>query len=191
MSAETVPPAPPKRTALWKKLLLLFALMIVAFVVLVALQPGEFRVSRSVTMAAPPSAPFEQVNDFHKWKDWSPWDQLDPNMKRTFDGPPAGKGATYAWAGDDKVGEGKMTILESIPGEKVVIKLEFIKPFPSESITEFAFKPEGGGTAVTWTMSGKNNFLSKAFTLFMNMDAMIGPDFEKGLASIKALVEKQ
>lgn len=191
MSAEPVAPAPPKRTALWKKLLLLFALMVIAFVVVVAMQPGEFRVSRSATMAAPPSAPFEQVNDFHKWKDWSPWDQLDPNMKRTFDGPPAGKGAMYAWAGDDKVGEGKMTILESVPGEKVVIKLEFIKPFPSESITEFAFKPESGGTVVTWTMSGKNNFLSKAFTMFMNMDAMIGPDFEKGLASIKAIVEKK
>jgi uncharacterized protein YndB with AHSA1/START domain len=191
MSTQATPPATPKRTALWKKLLLLFALMVVAFLVVVAMQPNEFRVSRAAAMAAPPSAPFDQVNDFHKWKDWSPWEKLDPNMKRTIEGPPAGKGASYAWSGNDDAGEGKMTILESVPNEKIAIKLEFIRPFPSEAVIEFAFKPESGGTAVTWTMSGKNNFLSKAMCLFMNMDAMIGPDFEKGLASIKEVVEKK
>jgi len=189
MSTEAAPA--PKRTALWKKLLLLFALMIVAFFVVVMLQPSEFHVARSATIAAPPSAAFEQVNDFHNWQAWSPWEKLDPNMKRTIEGPPSGKGATYSWIGNDDVGEGKMTILESVPNEKVVIKLVFLKPFPSKCITEFAFKPEGGGTAATWSMSGKSNFMTKAFTLFMSMDSMVGPDYEKGLASIKSIVEKK
>ena len=142
-------------------------------------------------MAAAPSAPFEQVNDFHKWEKWSPWAKLDPTMKVTYEGSASGVGAVYTWTGNDKVGEGKMTILESQPNERIVIRLEFLKPFPSTNTTEFTFKQDGASTAVTWTMSGQNNFISKAFQLFMNMDAMVGPDFEKGLADIKKIVEEK
>ena len=192
MSTEPPPPAPvlpPHRTALWKKILLILAVMVIAFVTIVMMQPDSYSVTRSLAMAAPPAKPFEQVNDFHNWAKWSPWEKLDPDMKRIFDGPASGAGASYAWVGNDQVGEGKMTILESKPNDKIVIRLEFIKPFPSTSTTEFTFKPEGSGTNVIWTMSGENNFLSKAFQLFMKMDTMIGPDFEKGLAEMKKVVE--
>lgn len=184
-------PAPPPRGcfSFIKKLLLVFAVILIALIVIVMLQPDEFRVERSAVMNAPPSAPFAQVNDFHNWEKWSPWEKLDPAMKRSFEGPAAGTGAIYAWVGNDEVGEGRMTILESKPNELIRIKLEFIKPFASTSDTAFTFKPDGSQTAVTWTMSGKNNFMSKAFHLAMNMDKMIGGDFEKGLASMKSVVE--
>jgi hypothetical protein len=140
-------------------------------------------------MNAPPEAVFAQVNDFHNWDKWSPWAKLDPNMKVTYDGPTSGAGAKYSWVGNSDVGEGRMTIVESKPNELIRIRLEFIKPFESASDTEFTFKPEGKQTAVTWTMAGKHNFMSKGMCLFMSMDGMVGPDFEKGLASMKTVVE--
>jgi hypothetical protein len=160
-----------------------------AFAGVVAMQPSEYRVERSATFAAPASAIFEQVNDFHNWDAWSPWAKLDPNCKNTFEGPTSGTGAKFHWAGNSDVGEGQMTILESKPSETIKIKLAFIKPFPSECDTTFTFKPAGESTQVTWTMTGNNNFVAKAFCLFMNMDKMVGGDFEKGLANIKSLVE--
>ncbi|HEY8240117.1 MAG TPA: SRPBCC family protein [Kiritimatiellia bacterium] len=172
-----------------KKFLIVLVVIIAAFVGYVAMQPSEFQISRSATIAATPDAVFAQVNDFHNWGSWDPWAKMDPNAKSTFDGPPAGTGASLAWAGNEQVGEGKMTITESKPPELVRIKLEFIKPFASVADAEFTFKPEGNQTTVTWTMSGKNNFISKAFCVFMNMDKTVGGDFEKGLASMKAFVE--
>jgi hypothetical protein len=142
-----------------------------------------------VPISAPAPVVFAQVNDLHRWENWSPWAKLDPNMKVAHEGPPAGKGAVYSWAGNSKVGEGRMTIIESRPNELVRINLEFIKPFAATNITEFTFKPEGNGTAVSWSMSGENNFLSKAVCLFMNMDKMVGGDFEKGLAALKSVSE--
>jgi uncharacterized protein YndB with AHSA1/START domain len=190
VSTEPTPSAvAPRRTALWKKILLILAVIVIAFITVVMLQPNDYHVTRSLAMAAAPEKPFEQVNDFHKWEKWSPWAKLDPNMKLTYDGPARGVGAIYTWVGNDQVGEGKMTILESKPNERIVIRLEFLKPFPSVSTTEFTFKPEGTGTNVTWSMAGENNFLSKTFQLFMNMDSMIGPDFEKGLAAMRTVVE--
>ncbi len=165
------------------------ATIVVVLVIIIGLQPPEFRVTRSATMAAPPADVFARVNDFHNWDDWSPWAKLDPACQFTFDGPAAGNGAVFAWSGNDQVGEGRMTILESRPNELVRIKLDFIKPFESTATSEFTFKPEGDGTMVTWSMYGENNFLSKAFCLFMNMDKMLGAEFEKGLASMKAIVE--
>lgn len=184
-------PAPTtrKRFGLFKKLLLVLVVVVVGFVGLVLMQPSDYSVTRSATMSAPAAATFEQVNDFHKWDAWSPWAKLDPAMKTTFDGPPAGVGSTYSWIGNGDVGEGKMTITESRPNEHVRIKLEFIKPFASTCDTVFTFKPDGDQTAVTWTMSGHNEFIGKAFCLFMNMDKMIGSDFEKGLADMKKTVE--
>lgn len=172
-----------------KKIAIVFALLMIIFVIIVAVQPAEYRVARSATIAAPQPAVFEQVNDLHKWEAWSPWAKLDPAMKQTYEGPPAGTGATYHWSGNSKVGEGRMTITESQPSDLIRIKLDFIKPFASTADTDFSFKPEANQTAVTWSMAGKKNFMSKAFGLFVNMDKMIGADFEKGLAQLKSLVE--
>jgi hypothetical protein len=177
-----------------KKILLgaviLVVVIIAVCVVVVAMQPAHYRVERSATMNAPAPVVFNQVNDFHKWDAWSPWAKLDPNMKTTFEGAPSGTGAVYAWTGNSDVGEGRMTIMDSKPGEAIKIKLEFIKPFAATSDTLFSFKPQGNQTAVTWTMDGDNNFVGKAMCLFMNMDKMVGGDFEKGLAQMKAVAEK-
>lgn len=161
------------------------------FAVVVAMQPADYKVVRSTTISAPPEVVFDQVNDFHKWETWSPWEDLDPAMKRTHDGPPSGAGAIYGWVGNDKAGEGQMTITQSKAPERIKIKLEFVRPFQDAADVEFAFQEEGKQTKVTWSMSGKkNDFVSKAVCLCMNMEKMIGGDFEKGLASMKKLVEQ-
>lgn len=176
-----------------KKIFLSVVLILVvaaaAFAGVVALQPADYRITRTAKIAAPPAAVFAHVNDFHNWDAWSPWAKLDPDSKVTFDGPSAGTGAVMAWSGNDKVGEGKMTVLESRPGELVRIKLDFVRPFEDTCTTEFAFAPDGDQTAVTWAMFGQHNFMSKAMCLFMDMDTMVGGDFEKGLASIKSVAE--
>jgi hypothetical protein len=171
------------------KILIGLAVIGVVLIVIVALQPADFRVTRSVTMSAPAPAVFVQVNDFHKWEAWNPWGKIDPAMKQGYEGAPAGTGAIYTWIGNKEVGEGRMTIIESRPSELIRIRMEFFKPLAGISTAEFAFKPEGNQTAVTWSMSGENNFMAKAIHLFMNMDKMIGGQFEKGLASIKSIVE--
>jgi hypothetical protein len=162
---------------------------IVAIAAAVSMQPDEYTVVRSATFDAPPEKVFEQVNDFRNWKAWSPWEKLDPNMKTTLSGPESGKGAGYAWIGNDEVGEGKMTIVESRPHESVSIDLEFIKPFAMSSRSDFAFRPNGDKTDVTWTMKGENGIVGKAFCLVMDMDSLIGKDFEKGFAQMKPIVE--
>jgi hypothetical protein len=170
---------------------ILLALVIIGivFFVLVIGQPDEFKVVRSAVMAAPPATVFEQVNDFHKWDDWSPWAKLDPACKNTFSGAAAGKDAGFAWDGNKKVGAGRMRITESQSPELIRINLEFLRPFKTSNLTEFTFKAQGGQTLVAWTMTGKSNFMCKVFGLFMDGDKMVGKDFEKGLASIKAIVE--
>lgn len=174
-----------------KKILIVVVVLLVVLVAVIATRPAEFTVTRSAKIAAAPAVVFPLVNDFHAWADWSPWDSMDPGMKKTYSGAAAGAGATYEWSGNDKVGMGRMTILESKPDERVNIRLEFIKPFAATSETSFDLKPEGAnGTDVTWSMTGHNNFMAKAMSLFMNMDKMIGPDFEKGLAAMKSKAEK-
>lgn len=174
-----------------KKLLIGLGVLLAVFLVVVATRPDSYTVSRSVEMAAPPAMVFAQVNDFHKWGAWSPWAKLDPNQKTTFGGAESGTGATYAWEGNDDVGAGRMTIEDSSPDAKVKIKLEFLKPFPSNADTSFTFEAAGAGTKATWTMEGHNNFMSKAFGLFVSMDSMIGKDFEKGLAQMKTVAEAE
>jgi hypothetical protein len=172
---------------------LALVLIVAVFAVVVALQPSDFRVQRSKVVAAPPSAVFAQVNDFHNWQEWSPWAKLDPNATATFEGPDSGEGAVFRWAGNDEVGEGNMKITQSRPDELIRLDLEFIKPYAGKCLTEFTFRPQGEAsdqTEVAWAMSGKNNFLQKAICMFMDMDKMVGADFEKGLANIKAIVEK-
>jgi hypothetical protein len=173
-----------------KIILIGLAAVAAIFLVIVALQPSDFRIERSATMRAPAAAPYAQVNDFQKWRDWSPWEKVDPQLKRSYEGPQAGAGARYAWVGNKDVGEGRMTIVESRPGELVRIKLEFFKPFAAVNDAQFSFKPAADGTAVTWSMTGQNNFISKAICLFVDMDKMVGGMFEQGLAQMKAVVEK-
>jgi hypothetical protein len=171
-------------------ILIAVAVAACAFAVLVARRPSEFRVVRSAIMAAPPAAVFAQVNDFRKWEAWNPWGKIDPAMKQTYEGAPAGTGAIYTWAGNREVGEGRMTITESRPNDLIGIKLEFFKPFAAVNTAEFTFTPEPANqTAVTWSMTGTNNFVAKAVHLFMNMDKMVGDRFDKGLARMKSVVE--
>ena len=175
-----------------KKISLVIVALVAAFLVVVALQPADFTITRRATMTARAPAVFAQVNNFHNWEAWSPWARLDPAMKQTYEGPEAGSGAIYLWDGNSEVGAGRMTLVESRTNELVRIKLEFLRPFASVNSTDFTFQSQGDKgeqTAVTWTMTGKNNFISKAFCLFMDMDKMIGGDFEKGLAQMKSLVE--
>lgn len=178
-----------KKKSILKIILLSLAAIIVVFLAIVAVQPNDFRVTRSAAIAAPAPAIFPHVNELKKWDAWSPWMKLDPNAKSTFEGPPAGKGAAMSWAGNNDVGEGKMTITESRPNELVRFHLEFYKPMAGTSDAEFTFKPEGNQTTVTWTMTGKNNFIAKAMCLVMNMDKMVGGQFEQGLAAMKTIAE--
>ena len=171
---------------------ILLALGIVAILlfVIIAGQPDEFTVMRPVKISAPPEKVFPHVNELKKWDAWSPWAKIDPNCKMTYVGPPAGVDASYGWAGNNKVGEGKLTIIESAPSSLIGLRLEFLKPFKATNTAEFKFTPEGGQTLVTWSMTGKNNFFFKVFGLFMDCDTMVGKDFEKGLASLKGIAEK-
>jgi len=167
------------------------AVIILLFIVVVASRPSEFRVERSATINAVAPSVFEQVNDLHKWEAWSPWAKLDPNAKSTYAGPAAGTGASFSWDGNNKVGAGTMTIIESRPAELIRFKLEFFKPFKGTNTAEFTFKPQSNQTIVTWAMFGANSFMGKVMGLFINCEKMIGSQFEKGLADMKAIVEKK
>lgn len=170
-------------------ILIALAVIVVLFIVIVAMRPPTFRVERSATMNAPPNVVFDHVNDLRKWQAWSPWENLDPNMKRTYEGTPTGAGSMYAWQGNKQVGEGRMTITESRPNELVRFKLEFLKPFKATNTALFTFVPQGGQTTVNWAMQGKNNFMFKAMGMFCNMDKMVGGQFDQGLTKLKSIVE--
>jgi hypothetical protein len=170
-------------------ILIALAVIVALFITVVALRPADFRITRSTTISAPPEAAFAQVNDLHRWQEMSPYAKLDPEAKHTFGGPRTGIGATLAWAGNSKVGEGRLTIIESRPNELVRMKLEFLKPFRATNTAEFAFRREADQTKATWSMFGKSKFMCKAMGLFMNMDKMCGSQFEEGLANMKAIAE--
>jgi uncharacterized protein YndB with AHSA1/START domain len=164
--------------------------LVLILVVLAARKPDAFRVQRATTIQAPPEKVFPLVNDFRAWESWSPWDKIDPNLKRTYAGPASGTGTVYEWRGNKKVGQGRMEIKEAVAPNRVAIQLDFLKPFEAHHRAEFTMTPRGGGTTVTWDMHGRQPFLLKVMTLFMSMDKMVGKDFEKGLANLKALAEK-
>ena len=172
-----------------KKILIGLAVLIALFAALVATRPDTYQVERAQAVAAPPAVAYAQVADFRNWKAWSPWEKLDPAMKTSFGGTFGEVGSTYAWSGNSDVGVGQMTILEVKPGELVRVKLEFTEPFAQVSESVFTFAPQAAGTQVRWTMTGPHNFISKAMCLFMDMDAMIGKDFEKGLAQLGTRAE--
>lgn len=170
-------------------ILIALGLLVALFVVVAALQPANFRISRSASIAAPPAVLFEQTHDLRNFHTWNPWAKIDPAVVTTFEGPPSGVGSSMSWHGNHEVGEGTMTITECRPGELVRCKMAFKKPFQANHIAEFTFKPEGSHTVMTWSMSGTNGFLFKAVGLLMNSDTMVGSQFEKGLANLKALSE--
>lgn len=171
-----------------KKILLGLVVIIAAICGIASFQSDEMNVSRSATISAPPEAVFKVVNDFRQWDAWSPWSKLDPNMKKSWQGPSEGVGAIYRWSGNDQVGEGSMTLLESKPSEKVSIKLEFARPFAGLSDVQFTFLPAGAGTKVTWSMQSKNAFMAKVIGLFVDFEEMCGDSFTEGLASLEKLV---
>ena len=167
-----------------KKILIGVVVVLVVFAAVVATRPASFSVERSATIPTPPDTAFTQVNDFHAWAGWSPWEKLDPGMKKTFTGASTGAGSIYYWNGNDKVGEGRMTMEKSERPGTIGIKLEFMRPFATTNQTTFTFAPVPEGTKVTWTMAGQNNFLGKAASMFMDMDKLVGGDFERGLSAL-------
>ncbi|MGQ0749627.1 MAG: SRPBCC family protein [Betaproteobacteria bacterium] len=170
---------------------LVIVVLIAGVLVLAATRPDTFTVARHATIKAPPDKVFSYISDFKRWDAWSPWERKDPAMKRTFGSVTAGKGATYAWEGNKEVGQGQMEIAESSAPSKVGIKLDFVKPFEAHNIVEFTLKPEpGGATHVTWSMQGHTPYFFKIVHLFIDMDRMVGGDFEAGLANLKAVAEK-
>ncbi len=174
-------------------LFLLLALAIIsALIAYVSLRPDTFRITRAATIDAPPERIYPEINDLHNWTSWSPWARLDPNQVVSYDGSPLGAGAVMSWSGDRRVGVGKMKIVESSQNERIRLKLAFEKPMKALNDVQFDLKPLGENkTEVVWTMSGRNEFMGKAMHAFMNMDKMVGGQFEQGLANLKAIVEAE
>jgi uncharacterized protein YndB with AHSA1/START domain len=173
------------------KILLAVAAALIVFALVVATRPAAFSISRSIIIAAPPTLVYKRVADFKAWPAWSPWAKLDPEMKTSYAGPPGQPGATYEWSGNDKVGAGRMTVVQAQPPAMLDLKLEFLKPFHATNASLFNFVPAGSGTLATWSMSGNNSFMAKAFAMFADMDKMIGGDFERGLSQLKADAESE
>ena len=169
---------------------IILAIVIAAILVLAAMKPDKLRVQRAINIKAAAETIFPLISDFHQWRAWSPYEEKDPAMKRTYGGADRGKGATYAWDGDRNVGSGRMEILEAAAPSRVVIKLDFFTPFEGHNTAEFTMLPQGDGTHVTWLMHGPANFMSRLIQVFINLDNMIGRDFEAGLANLKTITEK-
>jgi hypothetical protein len=167
-----------------------FVLAVAALLAYAATRPGTLEVRRSASIKAAPDKIFALVDDLGRWAAWSPYEKKDPAMKRTLSGPPSGKGAIYAWDGNKDVGKGRMEIADTAPPGRVTINLDFEKPFAGHNVVVFTFEPKGDATAVTWAMRGRSPFIAKLIGIFINMDAMIGKDFEAGLANLKAIAEK-
>jgi len=172
-----------------KKIFLFVALILLSFLLYVYSQPSDFRIQRSIVIKAPAEIVFSQLNDFHKWEAWSPWAKIDPQARNTFSGPDSGQGAIFSWSGNDEVGEGQMTIIESLPYSLIRIELLFSKPMVATNQTEFFLSPADGGITLNWSMSGQNSFICKVMCFFIDMDKMVGEQFEKGLQDIKAISE--
>ena len=169
---------------------IVITVVIAGVLIFAAAKPDIFRVQRSAGIKAPPEKVFALINDFKSWSAWSPWEKKDPAMKRTFGAVTSGKGAQYAWDGNKDVGQGSMEITESVPSSKIVLKLDFIKPFEGHNVVEFTLTPQGDTTNVAWVMQGPTPYFAKIFHVFMDMDSMVGKDFESGLANLKTAAEK-
>jgi len=174
-----------------KKIAIALGVVIALILILASMQPRTFHVERKIVVNAAPAKVFAQFNDFHNWISWSPWEKKDPAMKRTYEGAKSGKGSVYAWDGNSQVGAGRMEITEVVPPSKIDVKLDFLRPMVAHDTATYTFVASGKTTEVTWSMDGQVPFVGKIFHLFMNMDKMIGGDFETGLANVKAVVEKK
>ena len=168
----------------------MLAVAIAIVLVLAATKPDTFSVQRAAMVKAPPESIFPLINDFHRWGTWSPYENKDPAMKRSYSGAESGKGAVYAWDGNKHVGSGRMEILDASAPSKIVIKLDFFTPFEGHNTAEFTMLPQGDATSLTWLMHGPAPFMSKLMQVFMNIDNMVGKDFEVGLANLKRIAEK-
>lgn len=171
-------------------LAIIVALLVAGILAYAALRPSDFTISRSATIAASPDAVFAEIDDLRRWDDWSPWAKLDPHAVAEFSGAEKGEGAMFRWSGNNQIGTGAMTIVESLPYQRVRIRLEFLKPMRASNEALFTFEPRGAGTRVTWQMTGNNSFSGRLACTFMNMDKMVGGQFEQGLAAIKAKLER-
>jgi hypothetical protein len=169
---------------------LILCAALVGLAIYINIQPDSFKVTRNALVSGSPAEVFDQVNTLKNWNAWSPWARMDPNAKNTFEGPESGVDAAMSWAGNKTVGEGKMTITESRPNERVKFRLEFFKPFRATNTAEFSFAPEGSGTRVTWSMSGPKNFIAKGMHLMMDCDKMVGGQFEDGLRNMGEVLKK-
>lgn len=173
-----------------KLLLITVFVLLAALMFYVATRPASFRIQRSIRIAAPREKLFAYVSDLHNFDAWSPWSPLDPAMRKTHSGAARGVGASYEWQGNNKVGHGRMEIVEAVAPERVLIKLDFLKPFEAHNMAEYLLAERDGETEFTWAMYGPNNFLSKVMGLFFSMDRMVGAQFEQGLAALKAVAER-
>ncbi len=173
-----------------RKIALVIVVLLAGILLYATTRPDSFQVQRSAAIKAPPEKVFALINDFKRWDAWSPWEKKDPAMKRTFSATTSGKGAAYAWEGNREVGKGRMEITESTPSSAVALKLEFLEPFETQNAVRFTLEPKGELTQVSWTMNGPMPYISKVITIFCDMDAMIGKDFETGLGNLKAAAEK-
>jgi hypothetical protein len=172
-----------------KKIAAVLAAVIAVVLVLATTKPNTFEVQRSATVSAPPDSVWPYLDDFHRWRAWSPWEGLDPAMTRTFSGADSGAGAIYAWSGNKKVGTGRMEITGAQSPSTLTIALDFLTPFESHNTTVFSLRPSGDSTVVTWTMTGPNTYFGKVMSVFVSMDRLVGKDFEAGLANLKTVVE--
>jgi len=176
---------------MWWTVLLVIAVVIAGILALAATKPNTFRIERSARIQAPPEGIFPLLDDFHRWPEWSPWEKLDPELRRTYGGPERGVGATYAWEGNKKVGSGRMEIVESSPHTSLRIKLDFLTPFEAHNVALFDLVPDGDHTRLVWAMEGPQPFMNKVMCVFINFDRMVGTDFEKGLAALRAIAEAE
>jgi uncharacterized protein YndB with AHSA1/START domain len=173
-----------------KVIALVLALLIGGLLIFAAMKPDSFRIERSTTIKAPPEKVFALINDFHQWEGWSPWEKIDPALKRTYSGAANGRGAIYEWAGNKDIGQGRMEITESIPSSKVALELDFVTPFEAHNFVDFTLNTQGDVTTVTQAMYGPSPYISKLMTIFFSMEKMVGSKYEEGLANLKALAEK-
>ena len=175
---------------MWRKAVAVVLVLLVALLGYATTLPNTVHIERSARIDAPPERVYALIDDFHAWEGWSPWEKLDPALRRAYTGAPSGPGAEYAWQGTSQVGSGRMRILEAIPPSKLVIALDFLEPIEASNTVVFALEPDGGATRITWAMDGANTFLSKLFGLVVATDEMVGGSFEKGLADLEALAER-
>jgi hypothetical protein len=163
---------------------------VAAVLVFAASKPDTFSLHRSASINAPPEKIFAILNDFRNWGLWSPWEKMDPELKRTYSGAASGKGAIYAWEGNSKAGQGRMEITDASPPFKLTLNLDFVRPFEAHNVVEFVLKPVGGATSVTWAMQGRRPYIAKVIGVVVDMDKVVGKDFESGLANLKAAAER-